>query len=154
MSQPVIWLFPDPATRLPLPAARPCLRVLERRAPDNEPSRICRHRGRTRAPEHQTVGSRARGDLAGGRAQRGDDFTAVGTRPVRGRACRLCPDNGKGERMNAGAHADLTSMDLVEAADAIRSRKVSSVEVTAACIRRIERMQSRLNCFIGFDPEG
>lgn len=56
--------------------------------------------------------------------------------------------------MNAGAHADLTSMDLVEAADAIRSRKVSSVEVTAACIRRIERMQSRLNCFIGFDPEG
>src|SRR3546814_12925924 len=32
-------------------------------------------------------------------------------------------------------------------------RKISSVEVTTACIRRIERLQSRLNCFIAFDPE-
>src|SRR3546814_1466981 len=55
--------------------------------------------------------------------------------------------------MSDDAVGDPTGMDLVGVADAIRMRKISSVEVTTACIRRIERLQSRLNCFIAFDPE-
>ena len=49
---------------------------------------------------------------------------------------------------------DPTQMSLVEAADAIRARKLSARELTEACIRRIERLQPVLNCFISPDPEG
>jgi len=42
---------------------------------------------------------------------------------------------------------------LCEAAERIRSREISSREVTAACTERIERHAGALNCFIRFDAE-
>ena len=44
-------------------------------------------------------------------------------------------------------------LSLCEAADRIRARELSSREVTAACIERIERHAETLDCFIRFDPD-
>lgn len=42
---------------------------------------------------------------------------------------------------------------LVQAADAIRSGRVSSTELTRACLERIEALQARLNCFVHVHAE-
>ena len=44
-------------------------------------------------------------------------------------------------------------LSLCEAAERIRSRELSSREVTAACVERIEHHAGDLNCFIRFDAE-
>lgn len=49
---------------------------------------------------------------------------------------------------------ELTNLSLVEVANAVISKKVSSVEVVKACVKRIEQLQSRLNCFISIDVDG
>lgn len=43
---------------------------------------------------------------------------------------------------------DLTKMTMQEAADRIRRRQLSPVELTKACLARIERLNPILNCFI------
>jgi len=50
--------------------------------------------------------------------------------------------------------ADFAALTLVEAAEAISTGAASAREVTAACIARVERLQSVVNCFTTFDPEG
>ena len=52
------------------------------------------------------------------------------------------------------AVSDPTLMTLAQAAAAIRTRQLSSVEATKAALARIERWQPRLNCFIAIDEEG
>ena len=47
----------------------------------------------------------------------------------------------------------LLNLSLTEVAEAIRSRKVSAVEVTRACIARAEKVQRKLNCFIALEAE-
>ena len=47
----------------------------------------------------------------------------------------------------------LLQLSLTGLAQAIRSRKVSSVEATRACIARAEQVQPRLNCFVGIEAE-
>jgi len=42
----------------------------------------------------------------------------------------------------------LTRLSLAEASELLRTRKVSSVELTQACLRRIEALNPRLNAFI------
>jgi aspartyl-tRNA(Asn)/glutamyl-tRNA(Gln) amidotransferase subunit A len=49
---------------------------------------------------------------------------------------------------------DLTHMSLVDAAEAVASKQVSSRELTEACVARAETLQPTLNCFISLDPEG
>lgn len=49
--------------------------------------------------------------------------------------------------------SDIVEMSLTEAADAIQSKKVSSVEATQACIDQVEAWQPKVNAFISFDPE-
>jgi aspartyl-tRNA(Asn)/glutamyl-tRNA(Gln) amidotransferase subunit A len=44
--------------------------------------------------------------------------------------------------------AELTRMTLRQASDAIRARRVSSLELTEACLRRIDTYQRGLNAFI------
>ena len=48
---------------------------------------------------------------------------------------------------------DIVGMTLTEVASAIQSKKVSSVEVTQACIAQVEAWQPSTNAFISFDPE-
>lgn len=48
---------------------------------------------------------------------------------------------------------DLLTLDLVAIADAIRNRRVSSLEVTRAAIARAEATQPRLNAFIQIETE-
>ena len=43
---------------------------------------------------------------------------------------------------------DLTTLTLVEISELVRRRKVSPVEVTTACLQRIERLNPTLNAFI------
>jgi aspartyl-tRNA(Asn)/glutamyl-tRNA(Gln) amidotransferase subunit A len=43
---------------------------------------------------------------------------------------------------------DLTRLTLSEASDLVRSRKISSTELTSACLARIERLNPDLNAFI------
>jgi aspartyl-tRNA(Asn)/glutamyl-tRNA(Gln) amidotransferase subunit A len=43
---------------------------------------------------------------------------------------------------------DLTALSLVETATALRQGEVSSLEITEACIRRIEETESRVNAFL------
>ena len=47
----------------------------------------------------------------------------------------------------------VTELSLCQAADAIRQGKLSSLEVTEACLERIDRLQPDLNCFIAVDRE-
>ena len=42
----------------------------------------------------------------------------------------------------------VTDLRLCEVADAIGQRNLSSIEVTEACLERIDRLQPHLNCFI------
>lgn len=49
---------------------------------------------------------------------------------------------------------DLAELSLVEIADEIASRHVSSLEVTEACIARIEQAQPTLNAFLSLDADG
>lgn len=48
----------------------------------------------------------------------------------------------------AAATSDLTAMSLKEAVDAVRSRRVSPVELTQACLGRIEKYDATLHSFI------
>jgi aspartyl-tRNA(Asn)/glutamyl-tRNA(Gln) amidotransferase subunit A len=48
---------------------------------------------------------------------------------------------------------DLARLTLTEAATAIRRRKVSSLELTRACLDQAKRIQPRLNCFIAIEEE-
>lgn len=50
-------------------------------------------------------------------------------------------------------NSDLTQLSLTEVAAAIASRKTSSVEVTRACLDRIDQWQPSRNCFIRIDRE-
>jgi aspartyl-tRNA(Asn)/glutamyl-tRNA(Gln) amidotransferase subunit A len=50
-------------------------------------------------------------------------------------------------------NAELTRMSLVDLAQALRRRKISSVEVVRACLARIERVQPRVNCYIAIEAE-
>ena len=49
---------------------------------------------------------------------------------------------------------DLCGMTLVDVAHAIRHKKVSSLDVTKACLDRLERLQPDLNCFLSHEPDG
>ena len=48
---------------------------------------------------------------------------------------------------------DLTTLDLVDAVIAVKSRQVSPVELTKACLERIDRIDKHLNSFITIIPE-
>lgn len=48
---------------------------------------------------------------------------------------------------------DVLDLDLVAVAGLIRGRKVSSLEVTRACLKRIERVQPIINCYIRIEAE-
>ncbi|HEU5257126.1 MAG TPA: amidase family protein, partial [Vicinamibacterales bacterium] len=48
---------------------------------------------------------------------------------------------------------DVTARSLVDAAELLRSRKVSPVELTNACLARIERLNPALNAFITVTAE-
>ncbi len=48
---------------------------------------------------------------------------------------------------------ELTQLSLIEAATAVRRKKVSSVELTRACLEQAKRVQPRLNCFIAIEEE-
>lgn len=48
---------------------------------------------------------------------------------------------------------DLTQLDLAEAALGVKHRKISPVELTKACLERIERLDKQLNSFITVTPE-
>jgi aspartyl-tRNA(Asn)/glutamyl-tRNA(Gln) amidotransferase subunit A len=48
---------------------------------------------------------------------------------------------------------DLTSLTLMQASNLLGARKVSSVELTEACLSRIDRLQPRINAFITITRE-
>jgi aspartyl-tRNA(Asn)/glutamyl-tRNA(Gln) amidotransferase subunit A len=53
----------------------------------------------------------------------------------------------------AAAAADLASLTLKRAVDLVRSKGASPVELTQACLQRIDRYNSQLNAFITVIPE-
>lgn len=55
--------------------------------------------------------------------------------------------------VSGGQSDDLTRMSMREAADLIRAKKVSPVELTTACLARIDRFDSALNAFITITAE-
>jgi aspartyl-tRNA(Asn)/glutamyl-tRNA(Gln) amidotransferase subunit A len=48
---------------------------------------------------------------------------------------------------------DLTQLTLIDAAEAVRRKQVSSVELTSACLESAKRVQPTLNCFIAIEEE-
>jgi len=58
----------------------------------------------------------------------------------------------RGGGLNQAAH-DLTALSLADAAELLRGRKVSPVELTNACLARIERLNPVLNAFITVTAE-
>src|SRR5690606_25716494 len=93
-----------------------------------------------------------RGDATHGLEEPDGGLEARAADRVRGRAGALRSLHRKGKGMS-GTTDELCELDLVEVAEAIRTRKVSAVEVTGACIQRIERLQPTLNCFISIEAE-
>src|SRR5437588_10410157 len=53
-----------------------------------------------------------------------------------------------GARTAISSGGDMARLTLAEAGDLIRRRKVSSAELTSACLKRIEQSNPRLNTFI------
>lgn len=51
------------------------------------------------------------------------------------------------------AAGDLTRLSLAEASDLVRRRALSPVDLTQACLARIERYEPRVNAFITLTPE-
>ena len=49
---------------------------------------------------------------------------------------------------------DIALLDLGEVADAIASRKLTSVQATEACLARIDAWQPRTNAFLRIDRGG
>jgi aspartyl-tRNA(Asn)/glutamyl-tRNA(Gln) amidotransferase subunit A len=52
------------------------------------------------------------------------------------------------ERSESSGGSDLTALTIAEAFQLVRSKKVSPVELTHACLSRIERLNPKLNAFI------
>ena len=52
------------------------------------------------------------------------------------------------DNTSAGALSNLTELPLEEASELVRTKKVSPVELTEACLRRIEEKNPELNAFI------
>ena len=50
-------------------------------------------------------------------------------------------------------NADLLNLSLCEVADAIRRKKVSSLEVTRACLEQAHAVQPSINCFIAIEED-
>lgn len=48
---------------------------------------------------------------------------------------------------------EIPDLDLTAVAAEIRSRRISSLEATEACLARAERLAGRLNCFIALDAD-
>src|SRR3981189_2763577 len=64
--------------------------------------------------------------------------------------------NQKDQRTNpvsGSASDDHTRMSLREVADLIRKKKISPVELTTACLARIDRINPALNAFITITAE-
>src|SRR5437764_11575938 len=49
--------------------------------------------------------------------------------------------------------SDLTGISLIEASDLVRNKKISPVDLTKACLARIDRLNPVLNCFITVTAE-
>ncbi len=47
---------------------------------------------------------------------------------------------------------DITQLTLAELGDAMRTRRISSVEATKACLAEVDRWQPVINCCINLDP--
>jgi len=75
--------------------------------------------------------------------------TAVGVAAAA--AAETDPATGSPSRTNAPS--ELAGLTLSEAADLVRGRKVSPVELTRACLDRIERLDAKLNAFITVTAE-
>ena len=80
---------------------------------------------------------------------------------VFGTAGALCVNAGSAERfvtaqdtlLGRGPSGDLTKLSLGEAADLLRRKKISPVDLTSACLQRIQRLNPILNAFITVTPE-
>ncbi len=53
----------------------------------------------------------------------------------------------------AGYAGDLTNLDLTGAVAAVKNRKISPVELTKACLERIDKLDPKLNSFITVTPD-
>ena len=62
-------------------------------------------------------------------------------------------DNHPPTRTTDAERRGLTSLNLREAAELIRTKKVSPVELTKACLTKIEALNPALNCFITVTAE-
>jgi len=49
--------------------------------------------------------------------------------------------------------SDILSLSLAEVAAAIRTKKLSSVEATRACLERLHHIQPKTNCVISFEDD-
>jgi aspartyl-tRNA(Asn)/glutamyl-tRNA(Gln) amidotransferase subunit A len=54
---------------------------------------------------------------------------------------------------SAGDKSTITQLDLSQASELVRTKKLSPVELTEACLRRIERLNGDLNAFITITAE-
>jgi aspartyl-tRNA(Asn)/glutamyl-tRNA(Gln) amidotransferase subunit A len=59
----------------------------------------------------------------------------------------------EGQASNAAPVSDATWLSITEASHLIRDKKVSPVELTQSCLRRIERLNPKLNAFITVTAE-
>ena len=48
---------------------------------------------------------------------------------------------------------ELARLSLIDAASAVRRKKISSVELTRACLEQAQHVQPKLNCFIAIEEE-
>jgi len=61
--------------------------------------------------------------------------------------------NGQAAQSSANSTGELTSMSIREASELVRQKKVSPIELTRACLMRIEQLNPALSAFITVTPE-
>lgn len=79
--------------------------------------------------------------------------SAVGVRPAERVQALWRNDRRSADSVGGGQTSELTELSIREAADLVRRRKVSPLDLTRACLDRIERLNPLMNAFITVTAE-
>jgi aspartyl-tRNA(Asn)/glutamyl-tRNA(Gln) amidotransferase subunit A len=81
------------------------------------------------------------------------EFVAIGAATAAAMSLRMSAQPAFGQRQQVQGSRDLATLTVKAASDLVRRRDVSPVELTEACLRRIDRYNAALNAFVTIDRE-
>lgn len=76
------------------------------------------------------------------------EFVAIGAAATAAMSLRVSAQPALSERQRVEGTSDLATLTVIEASDLVRRRRVSPVELTEACLQRIDKYNPALNAFV------